>query len=56
MRLQYVAGVSPAKWLRAWAERRPDLPLEAEHGMKDARGHVREIDSSFHDVCLPPTR
>lgn len=30
MRLRYVAGVSPAKWLRAWAERRPDLPLEAE--------------------------
>lgn len=29
-RLRYVAGVSPAKWLRAWAERRPDLPLEAE--------------------------
>ena len=30
LRLRYVAGVSPAKWLRAWAERRPDLPLEAE--------------------------
>ena len=30
MRLRYVAGVSPAKWLRAWADRRPDLPLEAE--------------------------
>jgi DNA-binding transcriptional LysR family regulator len=29
LRLRYVAGVSPAKWLRAWAERRPDLPLEA---------------------------
>lgn len=27
--LRYVAGVSPAKWLRAWAERRPDQPLEA---------------------------
>ncbi|WP_448811008.1 LysR family transcriptional regulator substrate-binding protein [Agromyces bauzanensis] len=27
--LRYVAGVSPAKWLRAWTERRPDLPLEA---------------------------
>ena len=30
MRVRYVAGVSPAKWLRAWAERRPDLPVEAE--------------------------
>ncbi|HEU0180923.1 MAG TPA: LysR family transcriptional regulator substrate-binding protein [Agromyces mariniharenae] len=29
LRLRYVAGVSPAKWLRAWSERRPDLPLEA---------------------------
>jgi hypothetical protein len=29
LRLRYVAGVSPAKWLRAWNERRPDLPLEA---------------------------
>lgn len=30
LRLDYVAGVSPSKWLRAWADRRPDLPLEAE--------------------------
>ena len=29
LRLRYVAGVSPAKWLRAWADRRPDLPLES---------------------------
>lgn len=29
LRLEYVAGVSPAKWLRAWNERRTDLPLEA---------------------------
>ncbi|GAA4373602.1 LysR substrate-binding domain-containing protein [Agromyces bauzanensis] len=29
LRLRYVAGVSPAKWLRVWAVRRPDLPLEA---------------------------
>ncbi|MFD4421838.1 LysR family transcriptional regulator substrate-binding protein [Agromyces sp. NPDC058484] len=29
LRLRYVAGVSPAKWLRVWNERRPDLPLEA---------------------------
>ena len=30
LRLRYVAGVSPSKWLRAWNDRRPDLPLEAE--------------------------
>ena len=29
LRLDYVAGVSPAKWLRVWTDRRPDLPLEA---------------------------
>ena len=29
LRLRYVAGVSPAKWLRVWNQRRPDLPLEA---------------------------
>jgi DNA-binding transcriptional LysR family regulator len=29
LRLRYVAGVSPARWLRVWNQRRPDLPLEA---------------------------
>ncbi|WP_022893946.1 LysR family substrate-binding domain-containing protein [Agromyces subbeticus] len=29
LRLRYVAGVSPSKWLRVWNERRPDLTLEA---------------------------
>ena len=28
LKLHYVAGVSPAKWLRAWNERRPDLPVD----------------------------
>ncbi|WP_353807425.1 LysR family substrate-binding domain-containing protein [Agromyces sp. SYSU T00194] len=27
--MSYVEGVSPSKWLRAWADRRPDQPLEA---------------------------
>ncbi len=26
-RLGYVAGVTPSKWQRTWAERRPDVPL-----------------------------
>ncbi|MFC9559060.1 LysR family substrate-binding domain-containing protein [Agromyces sp. NPDC056965] len=29
LRLRYVAGVSPSKWLRVWNDLRPDLPLEA---------------------------
>lgn len=29
LRLRYVVGVSPARWLRVWNQRRPDLPLEA---------------------------
>ena len=27
-RLGYVPGVTPGKWVRMWAERRPDVPLE----------------------------
>ena len=27
-RLAYVPGVTPAKWVRIWSERRPELPLE----------------------------
>ncbi|MGW9632122.1 LysR family substrate-binding domain-containing protein [Agromyces sp. NPDC055520] len=29
LRLRYVAGVSPSKWLKVWNELRPDLPIEA---------------------------
>lgn len=29
LRLRYVAGVTPARWLRVWDELRPDLPVEA---------------------------
>ena len=27
-RLGYVPGVTPGKWVRIWAERRPHVPLE----------------------------
>ena len=27
-RLGYVPGVTPGKWARIWAERRPHVPLE----------------------------
>ncbi|MGR0319290.1 LysR family transcriptional regulator substrate-binding protein [Agromyces sp. ZXT2-3] len=54
LRLRYVAGVSPAKWLRAWAERRPDLPLEAtrvDEPEQLADVHAGEADLAF--VRLP---
>ncbi|KZE94608.1 Hca operon transcriptional activator HcaR [Agromyces sp. NDB4Y10] len=54
LRLDYVAGVSPAKWLRAWADRRPDLPLEAERVEESAqcdRLRAGEADLAF--VRLP---
>ncbi|MFK4728733.1 LysR family transcriptional regulator substrate-binding protein [Agromyces mediolanus] len=54
LRLDYVAGVSPAKWLRAWAERRPDLPLEAVRVDEPAqldRLRAGEVDLAF--VRLP---
>ncbi|WP_430647822.1 LysR family transcriptional regulator substrate-binding protein [Agromyces sp. GXS1127] len=54
LRLRYVAGVSPAKWLRAWADRRPELPLEAtrvEQGEQLADLLAGDADVAF--VRLP---
>ena len=54
LRLRYVAGVSPAKWLRVWGERRADLPLEAvrveQHEQADGLA-TGEVDLAF--VRLP---
>jgi len=54
LRLRYVAGVSPAKWLRVWSERRPDLPLEAvrveQHAQLD---ELRAGDADVAFVRLP---
>ena len=54
MRLRYVAGVSPSRWLRVWEELRPDLPLEAirveEHDQLSALA-AGEADLAF--VRLP---
>ncbi len=54
LRLRYVAGVNPAKWLRAWGERRADLPLEAErveqHEQADGLA-TGDVDLAF--VRLP---
>jgi DNA-binding transcriptional LysR family regulator len=54
LRLRFVAGVSPAKWLRVWAERRPDLPLDAvrveQHEQLD---DLRAGDADVAFVRLP---
>jgi len=54
LRLRYVAGVSPSRWLRVWEELRPDLPLEAirveEHDQLSALA-AGEADLAF--VRLP---
>ncbi|MCD2441597.1 LysR family transcriptional regulator substrate-binding protein [Agromyces sp. SYSU K20354] len=54
LRLRYVAGVNPAKWLRAWGERRADLPLEAarveQHEQADGIA-TGDVDLAF--VRLP---
>lgn len=54
LRLDYVAGVSPAKWLRAWGERRTDLPLEAarvdEHVQLE---RLRSAEADLAFVRLP---
>lgn len=54
LRLDYVAGVSPAKWLRAWSDRHPELPLEATRVDEPAqldRLRAGEVDLAF--VRLP---
>ncbi|SFR84818.1 LysR substrate binding domain-containing protein [Agromyces sp. CF514] len=54
LQLRYVAGVSPAKWLRVWAERRPDLPLAAERVDESAQlDGVREGEVDLAFVRLP---
>ncbi|WP_353826705.1 LysR substrate-binding domain-containing protein [Agromyces sp. SYSU T0242] len=50
LRLRYVAGVSPAKWLRAWAERRPDLPLDAQR--VDEPDQLRELRAGEADLAF----
>lgn len=54
LRLDYVAGVSPAKWLRAWADRRPDLPLEARRVDEPAQSAgLRSGEADLAFVRLP---
>jgi len=54
LQLRYVAGVSPAKWLRAWNDRRPDLPLEAHRVDESAQvDGLREGEVDLAFVRLP---
>ncbi|GAA1941274.1 LysR family substrate-binding domain-containing protein [Agromyces allii] len=54
LQLRYVAGVSPARWLRAWNERRPDLALEAHRVDESAQlGGLREGETDLAFVRLP---
>ncbi|WP_353816123.1 LysR family substrate-binding domain-containing protein [Agromyces sp. SYSU T00266] len=50
LRLRYVAGVSPAKWLRAWADRRPDVPLEAVR--VDEAAQLADVRSDGADLAF----
>ncbi|WP_448812239.1 LysR substrate-binding domain-containing protein [Agromyces bauzanensis] len=50
LRLRYVAGVSPARWLRVWAERRPDLPLEAAR--VEQSGQLADLLAGDADVAF----
>ncbi|WP_166792677.1 LysR family substrate-binding domain-containing protein [Cryobacterium algoricola] len=38
--IAFAAGVTPTKWTRAWAERRPDQPLEVFRTMPDEQSAV----------------
>lgn len=50
LRLGYVAGVSPGRWLRTWADRRPDQPLEAERVEEAAQ--FEQLLEGGHDLAF----
>lgn len=56
-RVEFVPGVTPDKWLRVWAQRLPDSPLEALP-VEDAEalGHLRDGSSSMALLRLPVDR
>ncbi|GAA2743542.1 LysR substrate-binding domain-containing protein [Terrabacter aerolatus] len=56
-RVEFVPGVTPDKWLRVWAQRLPDSPLEAlPVDDADALGHLRDGSSSMVLLRLPVDR
>lgn len=50
LHVDYVAGVSPAKWLRVWAERRPDAPVEARR--VDERAQLDALRAGEADLAF----
>src|SRR6478736_5454960 len=56
-RVEFVPGVTPDKWLRVWAQRRPDSPLEAVPVEDaDALAHLRDGTASMVLLRLPVER
>ncbi|MEU1620407.1 LysR family substrate-binding domain-containing protein [Streptomyces sp. NPDC005722] len=56
-RLAYVPGVTPAKWVRIWQERLPDVPLELVMvTAAEAPGKLRGLDADAGLVRLPIDR
>ncbi|MEV7976642.1 LysR family substrate-binding domain-containing protein [Streptomyces sp. NPDC086519] len=56
-RLAYVPGVTPAKWVRIWDERLPDIPLTLHQvPAAEAAGLMRAGDADAGLVRLPVDR
>jgi DNA-binding transcriptional LysR family regulator len=56
-RLAYVPGVTPAKWVRIWQERLPDIPLDLVMvSAAEAPGMLRGLDADAGFVRLPIDR
>jgi DNA-binding transcriptional LysR family regulator len=57
LRIAYVAGVTPGKWIRRWEERMPDIPLEAFMVDDEAQlGSLRDGKADMGFVRLPVER
>ena len=48
--LAYMPGVTPAKWVRIWKERQPDVPIELV--MTDAESQVSALRDGRADMSL----
>ncbi|AYN43975.1 LysR family transcriptional regulator [Streptomyces dangxiongensis] len=56
-RLAYVPGVTPAKWVKVWNERRPDIPLTlVQVPAAEAPGALRAGEADAGLVRLPVDR
>ena len=57
LRIAYVAGVTPGKWIRRWEERMPDVPLQAFMSDDGAQLQVlRDGSADLSFVRLPVER